>query len=419
MRIQKLIIREYRGIRELECKFPEKGSAVFLGINGAGKTTILDCIVNCLRNFQSYLIHGQPSFDIRFFNRNEVHTQAEESSSSTLVWDYEQGEEYKELPSSFEIRKTLNPSVVFAESERIEELVKRIRGDVGFFKGAGIPIVVFYPSERSVFSPNLKPINLSLLNQFTAWEGNFDKFTDFNSFFTWFRSIEDYENEVRLNEDQTFIDSGLAAVRKVIKDIIGFSNPRVKRQPFEDLVLTKENLQLSITRLSHGEKTLIAMLGDLARRLALANPGLKNPLMGTGVVMIDEIELHLHPSWQRWIIPKFEKIFPNIQFIITTHSPQVLSNVKRENVFILEDFKLVNNTPHTYGKDSNSILWDLFGVRSRPEVARKDFSTLYHLLDDPSKEEEAQQMLNELEVKYGKNDPDLIDAKHHYEFMTR
>jgi len=420
MRIKRLIINEYRGIRHLDITFPGKGNSVFVGINGAGKTTILDCIINCLRTFQSYLLYDNPlSNSTHHFFRNEVNEYAEESSNNTLIWAYGDSEEYSELPSSFKINKTLHPDVSFAENKKIEELVERIRGDVGFHKKTSIPIVVFYPSERAVFNPNLKPINLNLLNQFTAWEGNFARTTDFNSFFTWFRSAEDYENEMRLTEDATFTDIGLNAVRLAIEEIVGFTNPRVKRQPYEDLVLNKGALRLSLTRLSHGEKTLIAMTGDLARRLALANPALKNPLVGQGIVLIDEIELHFHPSWQRQIMLKLETIFPNIQFIITTHSPQVLSNVKRENVFVLEDFKLVKNTPHTYGKDSNSILWDLFGVRERPDNARKDFSKLYRLLDDPTKDKEAQNMLNDLEVKYGKSDPDLLEAKHHYEFMTR
>jgi len=417
MRIKRLIINEYRGIRHIDITFPEKGSSVFVGINGAGKTTILDCIINCLRNFQSYLLYGNPILkDTHHFFRNEVNEYAEESSHNTLIWAYGDNEEYKELPSSFEIRKTLNPEVVFAENKKIEELVERIRGDVGFHKKTSIPIVVFYPSERAVFNPDLKPINLNLLNQFTAWEGNFARTTDFNSFFTWFRSAEDYENEMRLTEDATFTDIGLNAVRLAIEKIVGFTNPRVKRQPYEDLVLNKGALRLSLTRLSHGEKTLIAMIGDLARRLALANPALKNPLVGQGIVLIDEIELHFHPSWQRQIMLKLETIFPNIQFIITTHSPQVLSNVKRENVFILEDFKLKPFTPHTYGRDSNSILYDLFSVEKRPTESTKEIAKLYKYIDANDRKK-AEKKLQEIKKHLGEGDVEVMRAASYIELM--
>lgn len=71
----------------------------------------------------------------------------------------------------------------------------------------------------------------------------------------------------------------------------------------------------------------MALLGDLARRIAIANPYRENPMEGEGIVLIDEIELHMHPSWQRRILGVLKQLFPNVQFIITTHSPQVLGSV--------------------------------------------------------------------------------------------
>lgn len=76
-----------------------------------------------------------------------------------------------------------------------------------------------------------------------------------------------------------------------------------------------------------GEKCTISLFGDLARRMALANPGRENPLEGTGVVLIDELELHMHTSWQRKVLGVLKETFPNIQFIITTHSPQILGEL--------------------------------------------------------------------------------------------
>jgi predicted ATP-binding protein involved in virulence len=102
------------------------------------------------------------------------------------------------------------------------------------------------------------------------------------------------------------------------------------------MTITKQGQELIINQLSDGEKCLLAMVGDLARRLAIANPSLPDPLQGSGVVLIDEIELHLHPKWQREIIPALTRTFPNCQFIVTTHSPQVISQVKPEGIYILE-----------------------------------------------------------------------------------
>lgn len=193
-------------------------------------------------------------------------------------------------------------------------------------------------------------------------------------------------------------------------------NPRVKRQPSEELIVEKENQQLSFQSLSSGEKSLIAIVGDIARRLR--NVYWEKPLEGDGVVLIDEIEQHLHPAWQRTIIPNLRRTFPNIQFILTTHSPQVISTLHRENVFILDNFQLVKETPHTYGRDSNSILYDIFGIEKRPAEAKEEFAKLYRLMDDPEKIAETADLLRDVEAKYGYYDEEVVRARGQFEFLN-
>jgi hypothetical protein len=139
--------------------------------------------------------------------------------------------------------------------------------------------------------------------------------------------------------------------------------------------INKGNISLAVEQLSDGEKCTLALIGDLARRLSLANPSQKNPLQGDGVVLIDEIELHMHPAWQREILSKLEKTFPNIQFIITTHSPQVLGEVGDN--FTLFSLAIVKGelefteTGPLIGWDSNYILEDFMGA-SRINLQTKE-----------------------------------------------
>ncbi len=160
----------------------------------------------------------------------------------------------------------------------------------------------------------------------------------------------------------------------------------------------------------------IAMIGDIAKKLSSINPN--NSLNGKGVVLIDEIEQHLHPGWQRTIIPNLRRTFPNIQFILTTHSPQVLSNVPTENVFVLKDFKLRKFPPyHTYGKDSNAILNEVFEIEeSRPEHGVKDLKELYGYIDKNDRKN-AEKKLEELREKFGSSDTDLVRAEMYIELL--
>jgi predicted ATP-binding protein involved in virulence len=158
---------------------------------------------------------------------------------------------------------------------------------------------------------------------------------------------------------------------------------------------------------------LLALAGDLARRLAIANPSLSNPLEGTGIVLIDEIELHLHPRWQRGIITKLTQTFPNCQFIVTTHSPQVVADVKPENIYLLKSTSNGITAQHpdaSFGRDSNRILEDLMGVPERPEDIKNELRNLFRLIDNGDLAA-ARQLQQRLEELIGESEPDFARAE--------
>lgn len=305
------------------------------------------------------------------------------------------------------------------DAEKFHNLIyDRFRNDAY----ASLPLLVYYPSQRTIYEIPLESDEKHEFNQLSAYDRTITKKVDFTDFFIWYRNQEDLENETRLDSDPSYADRNLKAIRVALLALIPeFSYLRVRRSPLRmtvTKVVDREAQELIINQLSDGEKSLLAMVGDLARRLAIANPNLENPLDGSGIVLIDEIELHLHPQWQRRIIPALTKIFPNLQFIITTHSPQVLSNVQRENVFILEDFKLVEKTPYTYGRDSNSILFELMGVEERIPEIKQELDACFDLIDR-DEIEKAKEKLQELSNKLGQYDPEIVRANTLIDFFHR
>ena len=154
------------------------------------------------------------------------------------------------------------------------------------------------------------------------------------------------------------------------------------------------------------------MVGDLARRLAIANPGNIDPLQGSGVILIDEIELHLHPKWQRQIIPALTRTFPNCQFIITTHSPQVVSHVKPDSLYLLQatsDETVVQQPESSFGRDSNSILEDIMGVPERPSEIQDSLRDLFRLIEQGNLNS-ARQLREDLASEIGEDDPEFVRA---------
>ena len=193
-----------------------------------------------------------------------------------------------------------------------------------------------------------------------AYGGGRTSGANFRTFFVWFREREDLENENRgfaseVRAGGQFPDPQLQAVRDALHAFLPeFSNLAVRRNPVR-MEVEKNGQRLTVNQLSDGEKCIIAMLGDLARRLAIANPLRSNPLEGEGVVLIDEIDLHLHPRWQRILIPNLLTVFPNCQFFITTNSPHVVTHVQPESLFALSlgEVAMPVERPHeSYGKNA-------------------------------------------------------------------
>ncbi len=169
------------------------------------------------------------------------------------------------------------------------------------------------------------------------------------------------KNNYNNNEDREFLIRQQKVIQESIKTFVSdIDQVKISRTPHLDMTVIKNGSEISIFNLSQGEKTLIALVSDIARRLVILNPSLENPLNGYGIVLIDEIDLHLHPKWQQTIVQKLENTFPNIQFILSTHSPLVLTTVTSEQIKIINEldyrFKLLSPTSNPFGKNASDAL---------------------------------------------------------------
>jgi len=205
----------------------------------------------------------------------------------------------------------------------------------------------------------------------------------------------------------------LQIVTKTIENfIVGYSNIRIKRVPRPHLLVDKNEETFNLEQLSDGEKNLIALVGDIARRLSIANPHSTEPLKGDGIILIDEIDLHLHPAWQRIIILKLTELFPNCQFFISTHSPQVLSHVMPENIFLLknENNILAYDKPdESYGMTIDRIVELLMNEDIRPSDTKNKIDILFELIERNNLED-AKSILSELK-QYLKTDSEIYRAE--------
>jgi predicted ATP-binding protein involved in virulence len=188
-----------------------------------------------------------------------------------------------------------------------------------------------------------------------------------------------------------------------------FDNLRIQRKPRLQMLVNKNGKTLDVAQLSQGEKSMMALVGDIARRLAIMNPALENPLEGSGIVLIDEVDLHLHPNWQRAIVGNLNNTFPNCQFVLTTHSPIVISESPDLLCYSLNNGELqkLNNL---YGMDVNQVLLQDMESSIRNADIQQAFDNLRDSLQD-GELTKAKELLAELEQKIAIDNLELSKAK--------
>ena len=166
------------------------------------------------------------------------------------------------------------------------------------------------------------------------------------------------------------------------------------------------------SELSDGYHLFIALVADIARRAVMLNQfdGAEARERVEGVVLIDEIDLHLHPRWQREALPRLRDVFPKLQLIVTTHSPQVLSSAENRQVRRLIDGRLQEHQVFVEGRDTNAILREHMRTWDRSPEGTDALRTLHDCIDQ-GRREEAEKLYEKLRARWGDLDPDLIEAK--------
>lgn len=406
MLIEKFEVKDLGPLREAVLPLSSGFNAI-VGVNGSGKSTLLSALALMLGRYASALRTGRVSGVV--FDRGQIRHGAPYARAIVTARDLEQIESPIEWsmgvarPGRVENTKLTNSSPLIAYAHELSVEIERTPFETN------IPLVVYYPVHRAVLDIPLRVRGTVPFEQLGALEGALTQTgRSFREFFSWFREREDLENERRA-EEGAVRDPELTAVRRAIAGMLpGFENLRVRRSPLR-MVVTKNGVELQVQQLSDGEKSVLALAGDLARRLATANPGLDDALHGRAVVLIDEIELHLHPGWQRRTVSQLRTTFPRCQFIVSTHSPQILSEVPPEGVFLLKNGR-IERTDRSQGRSSNLILRELMDAGARPEWAEEELDRLYEAIED-GKRAEAKDIFDRLEDELGFDDPGLTTAR--------
>ena len=409
MRLEKLELENFRAVESAELELHGKSTVIF-GNNGTGKSSVLRSINLLYANIINQIVNRKELKQSYAIKLEDIKYGRKETQITALIdFDGNQKSYYKKM-----VRNTGKSSYDAVSLKEIAEIFheKYISDE----EQKNIAIFVNYGTNRLVLDIPLRIRTHHSFDVYSAFEKAIENRIDFRTFFEWYRNQEDYENEHKIaTGDLEYQDRALIAVRTAIMSMLdGCSNLRVARRPRLEMKIDKGSISLNVSQMSDGEKCTMALLGDLARRLTLANPTLVNPLLGEGIVLIDEIELHMHPSWQRKILRVLRETFPNIQFIVTTHSPIILNEANEDyNVFFMqreENEIEVRQLPQLNGYDANAVLEQFMGTHSINAETEKFIESIYEAIESGNYTI-AEERIKKLADMTSENHQDVIMAR--------
>lgn len=425
MKITHLDLLNFKGFKEAKFEFNDHFNLI-VGENGSGKSSLLDALAVAAGSFllgvRGYDSRHIRTEDIRMESSSqgenpvplpqypvEVRAQGVIPDKETLTgecpiqWKREisgEGGKTKQIDA-----KTLK--------ERAEKLIKNVQAD----KVVSLPVIAHYGAgrlwvpTRDMQGENIKPSELKNSARLDAYTFCIDPRIKFTEIFNWLANEkyialeQGYENEV--------FKAAKNAMLRCVKGC-SYLDYSVKKK---DLIVAFDGKdRLPFSMLSDGQRAMLALVADIAIKAAILNPHHKEEVLQktAGIVLIDEIDLHLHPKWQRQVVGNLKKIFPKIQFFASSHSPQVIGETPTDQIIVLRQDGSWFKPKASLGLNSNEVLRDIMGANYVSSAFIREIAKLDDLLEE-GEFEDAQELISKLRVDFP-NVPefDRVDA-----YMTK
>ena len=413
MRVTRLKLTNLRAIEAAEFGF-QPGFNLVAGVNGVGKTSVLDALGVCLSAIVKQA-NGM-RYRARTFSPNDLRVGAEALTTECEV--ELDGAEYTYL-----VHNPCGIGVPYKkESGNSRARVRRKAARAEFVGDApprmatlsnGRPLAALFATRRASASAQ-EPSSLAAVGGIAAaCSGAFaSRGLRLGEFAAWLRV------QRTMADERPAAGHVLAAFQAAVSRFLPeYSDLRIDGGASLSLLIDRNDISLPVAQLSDGERGVLAMVLDLTRRLAQANPEMRDPAAeAEAVVLIDEIELHLHPAWQRRIVGNLTETFPKCQFIATTHSPQVIGEVEHDRIHIIADGEAYS-PDRSFGVDSSRILEEIMGADPRTKAVKSLLSEIYRGIGE-NRYDDARALLRKLSCRLGENDPEVTRIRTLLDFMT-
>ena len=427
MKLNNIKISNYRCFKEAAIDFDDHITLV-VGKNGAGKTAILDAVAVSVSTFLLGIDGGVSRSILKDDARYEFHDlngtidpQHQFPVSIESTGDCLNQQTVKWIRSlNSESGKT-----TIKDAGELTGLAKKAQNQIMTGdKSLVLPLISYYGTGR-LYAQKKEKRNLKSLTEFKRQVGYVDCMAAESNeklMLNWFqmqtlKSLQE-QQKTGILDRSLLLKTVEKAICRSFERISGARNASlIFDLDTHRLVLEFESVdgnaqKFAMDEMSDGYKNTLSMIGDIAYRMAVLNPTLGDQVLEKtpGVVLIDEIDLHLHPQWQQTILSDLHAIFPEVQFIVNSHAPAVINSVPREQIRILDHGEIYMPAAQTYGRDANSILREVMNVSERPADIKQRMDLFYAYMDE-SNYKEADKVLTEVEAIVGTTDPDIAAAR--------
>lgn len=414
MYLKSLIIENFKGHEYCELNF-RPGFNLLIGDNGAGKTSILEAASVALGGY----ISGIDDIPTRHFSKDEIRISAVPMGDGSFHRQYETPVRVacEADVDGKSVRWTRQKSSVKASRSTVEPRdIARLASQMARDPNAVLPVLNYQSAARTWMQKREASENVfsTDFSRTVGYRNCLDEASDSKTLLNWCAKME------QVSWQKNMLISEYEAVKNALSLFMSVMNEEQTAQ----IQFDKQNSELSyvdhgismpVRCLSAGYQSVIWMVLDIAFRMAVLNPNLREyAAQSTGIVLIDELDMHLHPKWQWKIIDALQQTFPNVQFIAATHSPILIAACKN-GYLIRVDQDSVSYDTTDYGMEINDVLSYTQGSSAMVESVKRLIDFLYEIID-AGKIKMAEDKLAELERLLGEGHPELCKVRTALEF---
>lgn len=423
MKLTRLTLKNFRCFDELDIHFDDK-LTVLIAPNGAGKTTVLDAARVALGAFRKGFDVGSANpEEIPVITQADVHLKKmpsgnmEPQKPSEIKVEGVFSATGQQVPGWKLWRESVEPNTwMFSDGQSntvtgtAKELEKRLE-DIQTTERTELPVILYLGTGRLWYQGRFiakvddKKLEQRMYSRTWAYKGCLTSTSGYKQFEDWygwlFKSYRELQiatlenpsthNEQELNRFKQSVEAVQRAINEVTESVTGWKNLQYRQSQGQKLVMEHDELGfMPLDMLSDGLRNIVTLVADIAFRCVRLNPqfGGQAALQTRGVVLIDEVDMFLHPSWQQQVIGSLQRAFPKLQLIVTTHSPQVLTTVPNQCIRVLETIKKNDQTlfvarqpdKQSRGVASNDLLAELQHTNPTPDVPEAKWLSAYKAL---------------------------------------